>query len=62
LGDETVKPTLEEISFKDQSPMVRYNAKKAIDNLDTYTSLQKEKKLKELKDKMKQEDKNKPTQ
>ena len=53
LGEEYVKEPLTNVLYRDQSPMVRNSAKVAIDKIDTYLGLQKEKKLKEMKDKVK---------
>jgi len=53
LGDESVKEYLENVLYKDTSPMVRSSAKRGLDNIETYTNLQKEKKLKEMKEKLK---------
>jgi HEAT repeat protein len=53
FGEESVKETLTNVLYKDPSPMVRFAAKTAIEKIDTYISLQKEKKIKEMKEKLK---------
>ena len=55
LGDESAKEPLQNVLSRDSSQTVRYSAKKAIDNIDSYLNLQKEKKLKELKERLKNE-------
>jgi HEAT repeat protein len=55
FGEEYVKNYLTNILYTDPSPMVKTAAKRAIDKIDTYLELQKEKKLKEMKEKLKKE-------
>jgi hypothetical protein len=53
LGEEYVKEPLTNVLYRDPSPMVKNSAKVAIDKIDAYLGLQKEKKLKEMKEKVK---------
>lgn len=53
LGDESVIERLKRIAYKDPSPKVRSSARKAIENIETYSARQKEKKLKAMKDQLK---------
>ena len=53
FGQESLIEELKNVLYADQSPMVRSSAGKAIQNIETYIEIQNEKKIKEMKEKLK---------
>ncbi len=53
IGDEPIKKKLKNVLYNDSSPMVKDAAKKAIDEINAYLEKLKEKKIKEMKQKLK---------